>query len=346
MQHAPLGTPDISASRIALGAWAIGGWMWGGQDEDESIRCIHAAIDAGITLIDTAPMYGMGRSEEVVGKAIADRRDQVVVATKCNMRWDLDEPKGRAFFRTDDDAISPEGAKQVYIYGGPESVRLEIERSLVRLGIDCIDLIQTHWQDESTPIADTVGELLKLRDEGKVRAIGACNASIEQLDEYRAAGAMDTDQERYSMLDREIEAVKLPWCIKHGAAVLAYSPLCNGLLTGKMGPERTFPADDLRSQRPRFSVDSRTRVAAMLDELQPIAMRHGTTLSQLAIAWTLAQPGMTHALVGARTPRQAVENAAAADVALGTEDLATIDRAIATHGPGIAGGALADSKKK
>lgn len=345
MQYAPLGSSDIAASRIALGAWAIGGWMWGGQDEADSIRCVHAAIDAGITLIDTAPMYGMGRSEEVVGKAIADRRDEVIVATKCNMRWDLDEPKGRAFFKTDDDAIRPDGAKQVYIYGGPESVRLEIERSLLRLRIDYIDLIQTHWQDETTPIMDTAGELLKLRDEGKVRAIGACNASVEQLDEYRAAKAMDTDQERYSMLDREIESDKLPWCIEHGAAVLAYSPLCNGLLTGKMGPERTFPADDLRSQRPRFSVDNRMRVATMLDELRPIAMRHGITLSQLAIAWALAQPGMTHALVGARTPQQAVENAAAVDVTLGDDDLAIIGHAIATHGPGIAGGALKDSKK-
>ncbi|MCH5374006.1 MAG: aldo/keto reductase, partial [Planctomycetes bacterium] len=186
MQHRPLGQSGIEASVVALGAWAIGGWNWGPQDDAQSIRAIHAAIDAGIDLIDTAPVYGFGRSEDVVGRAIADRRDRVILATKCGMRWDTQ--RGRLFFRSDDDEIREDGDKAVHIYNGPESVRMEVEASLRRLGVDTIDLIQTHWQDETTPIADTMGELMKLKEEGKVRAIGVCNASIPQIEAYRAIG--------------------------------------------------------------------------------------------------------------------------------------------------------------
>jgi len=331
MQYAPLGPSGISASRVALGTWAIGGWMWGGQDESESVRAIHAAIDAGITLIDTAPMYGMGESERVVGKAIRDRRDQVVIATKCSMRWDLKEPKGKLFFRTNDESIDEAGEYPVHIYSGPESVREEVERSLGRLGVDTIDLLQTHWQDETTPIADTMAELLRLRDEGKIRAIGACNASVEQLGAYRAAGALDSDQERYSMLDRQLEETQLPWCREQGVAVLAYSPMANGLLTGRMGPDRVFPADDLRSQRPRFAVENRRRVAALLESIRPIAEAHDIGLAQLAVAWALHQPGLTHALVGARTPAQAMENAAAADVELSDAEVKQINATVDKH---------------
>jgi len=326
MQYRPLGKTGIDASAVCLGAWAIGGWMWGGQEEADSIRTIHAAIDAGINIIDTAPMYGMGASERVVGKAIADRRDKVLIATKCGLRWDLPEPKGRPFFKTDDDSINMESGKyQVHVWNDPDSVKWEVDQSLARLGVDHIDLLQTHWQEETTPIEDTAGAVKELIDAGKVRAFGPCNASVDQLERYRAVlGVVASDQEKYSMLDREQEGEKLSYLIEHDIAVLAYSPLANGLLTGKMTADRTFPDDDLRSQRERFSVENRKVVNDTLDQLRPFADRHGVTLAQYVIAWTVHQPGVTHALVGARHPGQAQENAAAGAVKLDNDELAEV----------------------
>ena len=337
MQYKCLGNSDLFASRIALGAWAIGGWMWGGQDDEDSVRTIHAAIDAGINFIDTAPMYGMGHSETVVGKAIADRpRDGLVIATKCGMRWDLEKPAGRAFFRTDDDSITDDGKYQVYIYNAPESIRCEVEQSLKRLNTDYIDLLQTHWQEQTTPLEDTLKVLNDLRDEGKIRAFGPCNATPEQLAQYADAGAV-TDQEKYSLLDRGPEGELLPICREKNVAFLAYSPLANGLLTGKIGPDRVFPKDDLRAQRARFSVESRQLVQDALRKIQPIADGHVCTLAQLIIAWTLVQPGVTHPLIGARTIQQAQENAAAADLAFSEDELRQIDDACGDLAENIGG---------
>jgi len=333
MQLAPLGSSNINASRIVFGAWAIGGWNWGGQDESEAICAIHAAIDAGINMIDTAPVYGFGQSESTVGKAIAGRRDKVLIATKIGMRWDTEQ--GTLFFRSSDDETRLDGERAVHIYSSPESVRHEVEASLSRMKIDYIDLIQTHWQDVTTPIADTMGELCRLREEGKVRAIGACNASIEQIEEYRAVGQFDTDQEKFSMFDREQQSAKLPFLLQQGIAFLAYSPLANGLLSGKMGPERTFASGDMRNVRERFSVESRRLVASFLDTIRPIADVHQITLAQLVLAWSLAQPGVSHLLVGARTPLQAQENAAAADVQLRPEEVETITASIGDLGSQI-----------
>jgi methylglyoxal reductase len=343
MHQLALGSSGISASRIAFGAWAIGGWNWGGQDDAESIRALHAAMDAGINLIDTAPIYGFGRSEEVVGRAIADRRERVVIATKVGMRWDL--AKGKLFFRSNDDEIAADGQTAVHVYNGPESVREEVHASLKRLGVESIDLIQTHWQDDSTPIADTMAALLRLKDEGKIRAIGACNASLAQLDEYRAAGQIDTDQERYSLVDRGADAEKVPYCQRHGLAFLAYSPLANGLLTGKLTPDRQFPKGDMRGVRPRFAVESRRLVTTALASIQPIAEGYGVSLAQLVLAWTLQQPGITHLLVGARTPRQSLENAAAASVPLTDADAAAIARGIGDLGEKLGSAAPPAAKK-
>lgn len=342
MRYRPLGPSGISGSVVAFGAWAIGGWNWGGQDDDDSIRALHAAIDSGINLIDTAPIYGFGRSEEVVGRAIRDRRDKVVIATKCGMRWDITE--GTLVFRSTDDEIDPEGDRAVHIFNGPASVRWEVEQSLRRLGVEQIDLLQTHWQDETTSIADTMAELLRLKDEGKIRAIGACNASAERLEQYRAAGPFDTDQERYAMVDRGAEEEQLPWCVKHGVAFLAYSPLANGLLTGKVGPERTFRKGDLRGTRPRFQVSTRSLVTHFLGTISPIAEDRGITLSQLVIAWTIAQPGVTHALVGARNEQQARENAAAADIILSPDEVQIITERIGDLGDRIGSAAPARSR--
>ena len=328
MQKRLLGASNIEASAKGLGTWAIGGWMWGGTDEKESVAAIHAAMDAGINLIDTAPAYGFGLSEEIVGRAIAGRRDKVVLATKCGMIWHC--KKGNLFFNSDKGNITKgNGQYQVHRYLGRESIRYEVEQSLRRLKVDCIDLYQTHWQDPTTPIAETMAELMRLKEEGKIRAIGVSNATAEEMGRYCAAGQLDSDQEKYSMLDRGAEKRNLPFALEKGVAFLAYSPLAKGLLTGAIGPDRVFNKDDQRLSDPRFSAESRGRVAAMLEAFRPIASGHGITLGQLAIAWTIRQPGCTHALIGARNAGQACENAAAGAVKLGAGDLAAIDRVIA-----------------
>ena len=337
MQYRKLGASGIEASAVAFGAWAVGGWMWGGSDDDDAVAAIRAAIDAGINFIDTAPIYGFGHSERVVGKALAGRRDQVVLATKCGLVWDREE--GEYYFRSDEKGAvgDPKKAtRTVYKCLRPDAIRDEVEHSLKRLNVDVIDLYQTHWQDSTTPIADTMGALMELKDAGKIRAIGVSNASADQMTAYRAVGPIDSDQERFSMLDRRIEADQLPYCREHHIAVLAYSPLEQGLLTGKVGPDRQFGEGDQRRRSKRFSVENRKKVLVMLDEMKPVAEAHGITPAQLAIAWTLAQPGLTHALVGARDPKQAAENAAAGDVKLSDEDFTTINRALARHAPEIA----------
>jgi methylglyoxal reductase len=324
MRHRTLGQSGINASVVGLGTWAIGGWMWGGTDEARAIQAIQASIDEGINLIDTAPAYGLGLSEEIVGKAITGRRDKVVLATKCGLVWHV--KRGAWFF--------DQAGKPVHRYLGDGSIRYEIEQSLKRLHTDVIDLYQTHWQDFTTPIAETMGALLDLKREGKIRAIGVSNATVDQIEEYRRVGPVDSDQERYSLIDRGLEAALVPYCRDNGIAMLAYSPLAHGLLTGKIGPERQFAGDDLRRDDPRFSVENRRRIGAALERVRPIAESHGLTLGQLAIAWTVAQPGVTHALVGARNPEQVRENAQAAQAPLAPEELAEIGRAFEGHAAG------------
>ena len=319
MRCRPLGQSGIEASVVAFGAWAVGGRFWGGADERDSIEAIRRALDVGITLIDTAPAYGLGHSEEIVGKAIKGRRDEVILATKCGLVWHTD--KGTHFFN--------ESGKPVHKYLGAESIRYEVEQSLRRLQTDVIDLYQTHWQDATTPIEETMGTLLDLKQEGKIRAIGVSNATIGQMDEYRKIAPLDSDQEKYSMLDREIDSEQLPYCEGNNIAVLAYSPLAQGLLTGKVVADRELSKGDLRSEDPRFGLENRKQVLAFLEELRPIADAHAATFAQLAISWTLAQPGLTHALVGARNPQQAEENATSADIVLANEELTVIAAALA-----------------
>ena len=319
MRYRLLGQSGIEASVVAFGAWAVGGWWWGGADDSESIAAIRRALDLGINFIDTAPAYGMGHSEEVVGKAIKGRRDEVVLATKCGLVWHVDS--GNHFFH--------QSGKSVRRYLGAESIRYEAEQSLRRLQTDHIDLYQTHWQDSTIPIAETMGTLLELKQEGKIRAIGVSNASVEQMDEYRKAGPLDADQEKYSMLDRRMDETQLPYCERENIAVLAYSPLAQGLLTGKVTADRPLAEGDLRADGPRFSVENRTRILAFLEEIRPVAGAYGATLAQLALAWTLARPGLSHALAGARNPAQVDENAGAGDIELSAQEMAQIDDALA-----------------
>lgn len=329
MQYRPLGQSGIQASVVALGTWAAGGWMWGGTEEKEAIAAIHAALDNGINAIDTAPIYGFGSSEELVGKAIEGRRDDVVIATKCGLVWH--EQKGDFFFSSDETGVGHGNTFSVYRYLGPESIRYEVEQSLKRLRTDYIDLYQTHWQETTTPIEDTMTALLALKEDGKIRAIGVSNANTSQLAEYRHAGILDSDQEKYSMLDRKMESGQLAFCAKNSIAFLAYSPLALGLLTGKIGPDTRFGVGDLRLGNPRFSAENLRLVKDMLGEFQPIADGLNISIVQLVITWTVHQPGCTHALVGARKIRHAEENAQAGSVQLSEETLAAINEIIARY---------------
>ena len=336
MLQRKLGKTDIEASVVAFGAWAIGGWMWGGCDEKDAIEAIHASLDHGVNFIDTAPMYGYGRSETIIGKVLKGRRDQVVLATKCGLRWDLTEPRGVLYFHGDDQGVirDRKGAKyKVFKYMLPDSIQYELEQSLRRLRTDHVDLYQTHWQDDSTPIADTMAYLETLKDQGKILAIGVSNADLDHLKAY---GPIDCDQERYSMLDRRMEEDGcLEHCRENNISVLAYSPLVHGLLTGTISPERKYNPGDLRNNNPRFSPENINRVNAMLTEFKPIADAHGATISQLVIAWTFRQPGVTHVLCGARSETQAIDNARAGEIPLADNEIQHMNEIIQSLGTGM-----------
>lgn len=329
MRHRPLGPSGISASVVGLGTWAIGGWMWGGSSEAESIAAIHASIEAGVSLIDTAPIYGFGLSEAVVGKAIYDRRDKVVLATKCGLVVDTDQGEHMC----NSTCLGPDPLGQVIIrrYLAPSSIRKEIEGSLKRLRTDYIDLYQTHWQDGSTPIEDTLSELLQLKREGKIRAIGVSNASVGQISRYLERGVIDADQERYSMIDRDAEGDQVRISRERGLAFLAYSPMARGLLTGKIGPDMKFSDGDNRSADPNYSVENRKRIATLLESCDQVAKGRGMKIGQIVIAWTLAQPGVTHGLCGARNADQAIDNAKSGDIVLSGEEMQIIDAAVAQY---------------
>lgn len=319
MQYRELGKSGIKASVVGLGTWQMGGWRWGGTEETNSIKTIHAAIDAGITLIDTAPAYGRGLSEEVVGKAIKDRRDKVVLATKCGLVWHAD--KGTFFFEQAGGPINK--------YLGPESIKYEIEQSLKRLQTDYIDLYQTHWQDSTTPIETTMETLLELQTQGKIRAIGVSNANPQQMAEYQKYGTIASDQELYSMFDRKLEAENQPYCQANNISVLSYAPLAKGLLSGKITPERTFSGDDQRLGNPRFTPGNLQRVQDLLEKFSPITEAHNINLTQLAIAWNYSQPAVTHVLAGTQKPDQAIDNAGAGDIQLTPGELKFINQALA-----------------
>lgn len=337
----PLGSSNIHASTIALGTWAIGGWMWGGSDDQDAIRAIHAFLCRGGNFLDTAPIYGFGHSEQVVGRALAElgpaARSRAVIATKCGMVCNAPgaSPGGRIMMRSTALGPSDTGHIEVSIYNHPASIARECEDSLKRLQTDYIDLYQTHWQEQQTPYEDTMAAMLKLKEQGKIRAIGVCNATTAEMDRYRSRGPLDSDQEKYSMIDRKLDAEQLPYCRRHNIAILAYSPLALGLLTGKVGPDRDFPIGDMRRTHRRFTRENRAAIAAMLAHFNPLAQSHNCTIAQLVIAWTIHQPGVTHALVGARNEAQVAENTAAASIQLSSDDLAWMNRAISAALPGI-----------
>jgi aryl-alcohol dehydrogenase-like predicted oxidoreductase len=287
MEQIAIGASGVKTSRIGLGTWAIGGWMWGGTDEAQSIATIRSAVERGVTLIDTAPVYGFGRSEQIVGKALAEGglRSKVQIATKVGLRW-----KDGRIWR--DSSLA--------------RIRQEIEDSLRRLRTDVIDLYQVHWPDLETPFAETARALEDLRRDGKIRAIGVSNYSPDQMDAFRAAARLDAVQPPYNLLEREIEADVLPYAKSSGLAVLSYGALCRGLLSGRMTAGTTFEGDDLRKVDPKFQGDRFRQYLAAVDDLKKLAReRFGKSVLALAVRWVLDQ-GPTIALWGARSPDQMV----------------------------------------
>ncbi|MDZ7374264.1 MAG: aldo/keto reductase [candidate division KSB1 bacterium] len=312
MRTRKLGWTGEELTVIGLGAWAMGGggwaYAWGPQDDRDSIATIQRALDLGINWIDTAAVYGLGHSEEIVGQAIQGRRDQVFLATKCSRVWDA----------------------QGHIYGRLKawSVRQELEASLRRLRVDTIDLYQIHWPDPDQDLEEAWTEMAKAVEEGKVRYLGVSNFSVAQMERLRAIHPIASLQPPYSLLRRGVENEILPYCARHNIGVIAYSPLGSGLLTGKFDRQKlqSLPPDDWRRrgqlfQEPEFSVN-----LAFVDELQKLAARYTRPVSHLAIAWVLRRPEITAAIVGARRPSQIEETAPAADWELPSELEAEIDR--------------------
>lgn len=312
MKHRQIGKSGLNASVIAFGAWAIGGWKWGGSDANESVRAIHSAVDAGINFIDTAAVYGFGLSEEIVGKAIATLpRDSVIVATKCGLRWDIETPTLHA---------ESEG-KRIYRTLDAESISVELELSLKRLQTDYIDLYQTHWPDPATVPEEVMSALIAHKQAGKIRAIGFCNASPTDLQAAVKTGHLDVDQERYSLLDRERDADNLPICVQSNLSFLAYSPMAQGLLTERLDASRVYGDGDLRTGNPRFSAENINTIASILKPVKSLAIERGVKIEQLILAWTLQQPGVSHVLVGVRNAEQANSNAIAGALELSEEEL-------------------------
>jgi aryl-alcohol dehydrogenase-like predicted oxidoreductase len=322
MKYRKLGNSDFEVSAICFGAWAAGGWMWGGTERNDAIKAIRAAYDLGVTSIDTAPIYGQGNSEEIVGEAIKDLpRDKVQLLTKYGMRWDL--ARGDFAFHSAD----TKGKEiDIYKYAGKESIIKECEDSLRRLGTDYIDLYQIHWPDITTPIEETMETVAQLIKQGKVRYAGVCNYNVAQLQEAQKHVNIVSNQVPYSMVMRDIEEDVVPYCLENNTSILAYSPLERGLLTGKMKTGHVFAEGDHRADLYFFSGENIKRTNIFLKKIQPLAAEKGVTLAQLVLRWTIEQPGITIALAGARNERQSAENAAAITINLSADEIEFINQ--------------------
>jgi aryl-alcohol dehydrogenase-like predicted oxidoreductase len=320
-----LGRTGFEITTVGLGAWAIGGgnWAfgWGPQDDLASIATIHRALELGINWIDTAAVYGHGHSEEVVRRALAGwpHSERPLVFTKCGQTWDDDDPMGP-------------GGRSLE----PASIRRECEASLRRLGVERIDLYQFHWPDPSVPVEDSWGEMVRLIEAGKVRAGGVCNFDVAQLQRCERIRHVESLQPPFSLVRRKVAGAEIPWCHRHNTGVIAYSPMQSGLLTDRFSVERMSQLSDLdwRNRSEEFRSPSLERNLALRDALGPIAERHGVSVGAVAIGWTLAWPGVTGAIVGARSPEQVDGWIGAASLLLTESDLDEIDRAIRKTGAG------------
>jgi aryl-alcohol dehydrogenase-like predicted oxidoreductase len=307
MQTRQLGNSYLQITPVGFGAWAIGGgdwsFAWGPQDDTESVAAIHEALDLGVNWIDTAPVYGLGHSEEVVGKALAGRASRPLIFTKCGRVWDETRAIGKRL--------------------KAESIRAECEASLRRLGVDTIDLYQIHWPEPDEDVEEGWTELARLQQEGKVRWIGVSNFSVPQMKRAAAIAPITSLQPPYSMLRREVEAEILPYAREHGIGLIAYSPMASGLLTGTWTKERreALPEDDWRKHKnPLFQDPAFDHGVAVAEVLREVGAGHGATPAAVAIAWVLANPAVTAAIVGARKPGQYADIAVAAGLRLTTDD--------------------------
>ena len=313
MQKKRLGNSDLELTPIGIGAWAMGGggWQfaWGPQDDDESIAAIHAALDHGINWIDTAAVYGLGHSEEVVARALAGRANRPYVFTKCERVWNEQRQIQKSLKR--------------------DSIRRECENSLRRLQVDVIDLYQIHWPEPDEDIEEGWETLSKLKEEGKVRWIGVSNFNTEQLERARNIAPITSLQPPYSAISPEIEESTLPYCKEHNIGVIVYSPMKSGLLTGKMTRERiaAMPEDDFRRRAPAFQEPQLTRNLALAETMRKIGARHGRAPGETAIAWVLRHPAVTAAIVGMRSAEQVAGVAGALDFRLTPEEIAEIGQA-------------------
>ncbi|UCD25486.1 MAG: aldo/keto reductase [Gemmatimonadota bacterium] len=322
-----LGSSGFEISVVGFGAWAAGGggWAfgWGHQDDARSLTAMKHAIDLGINWIDTAPVYGLGHSEEVVGQLLRETPsgDRPLIFTKCGQVWD-----------------SADRMKPAQSNLAPASIRAECEASLKRLGIDCVDLLQFHWPDRAgVPVEDSWGEMERLIEEGKTRAGGVSNFDVTLLNRCEAMRHVDTLQPPFSLIQRRAGADVIPWCREHNTGVICYSPMQAGLLTETFTARRMsrLSADDWRHKSPDFKSPNLERNLQLRDALKPIAVRHDTTTAAVAIAWTLTWPGMTAAIVGARSPEQVDGWVQAAEIDLTADDLDDITAAIDTTGAGV-----------
>lgn len=313
MKTHTFGNTNIEVTPVGLGTWAIGGWMWGGTDEAKSIDTIHAAIDKGIKLVDTAPVYGFGRSEEIVGKALAGgRRDKVALATKVALNWDQDENVQR-------DATAAR-------------IQQEVEDSLRRLDTDTIDIYQIHWPDPATPMEETARAMEKLLKDGKIRAIGVSNFTPEQMEEFRKFAPLHSLQPPYNLFERDIEKEILPYCREQGLATITYGGLCRGLLSGKMSQDSHFDGDDLRNNDPKFQGDRFRQYLSAVEALDQYARDHyGKNVLALALRWLIDQEGVTTALWGARRPDQLDPVTEIEGWSLSPDDMQAIDDILAEH---------------
>jgi aryl-alcohol dehydrogenase-like predicted oxidoreductase len=286
MEYVNIPGTNLSASRIGLGTWAMGGWMWDGTDDELSIRTIVAALERGVTLIDTAPVYGQGRAEAIVGEALArfGARERVLVATKVGLEW--------------------ASSGQVFRNSSPARILDEIEQSLKRLRTDYIDIYQVHWPDPLVPIEETAETLHRLFEQGRIRAIGVSNYSVHQMDSFRSVAPLHVAQPPYNLFEREADEQILPYCQRHGIATLTYGALCRGLLSGRMRASTHFGGDDLRRIDPKFRQPHYGQYLDAVARLDRFARdRYGKRVLALAVRWLLEQPGVQIALWGARTPQ-------------------------------------------
>jgi aryl-alcohol dehydrogenase-like predicted oxidoreductase len=320
MEKRKLGNSDIEVSAIAFGAWAIGGWMWGGADSKDAVKAMETAIGNGMTTIDTASVYGFGLSEELVGKAIRGKRDKVQVLTKFGMSWK--GTNGEYFFDTKDNGGN---SVKIYKHSSKEKVIEDCDSSLKRLNTDYIDLFQIHWPDATTPVAETMEALEILIGKGKIRAGGVCNYSSMLVKEAASVFPLASNQVPYSMVNRKIEEEVVPLCIEKNIGILAYSPMQRGLLTGKIKTDHQFNEGDTRPSTPYYREPNISNIINLVEKIRPVADNHNATIAQVVLNWTMNRPGITCVLAGARNPEQVLDNTGAVSFRLLKEEVDLID---------------------